>query len=175
MRRSASTAFLGLVSALVFAPALAFAAFTKTGTPQVTFLATGPGGLKIEGKTSELNVAEEGGNVKISVPLANVDTGINLRNKHMREKYLETDKFPNAELTVARSALQLPEDGKEVSGTANGQLTIHGQTKPVAVRYTNRRSGKTYDVQGSTRVNMNEYGVTVPSYLGVTVIGAGFL
>jgi polyisoprenoid-binding protein YceI len=87
----------------------------------------------------------------------------------MREKYLETDKFPTAELTVVRSALQMPQDRAEVNATATAQMTIHGQTKPVTIRYRATRAGTTYRVQGTTHLNMNDYGVNVPSYMGVTV------
>ena len=41
---------------------------------------------------------------------ASLDTGIDLRNKHMREKYLEVQKYPNAVLTVDRSTLHFPDD-----------------------------------------------------------------
>lgn len=150
-------------------PALAFAAFTRTGTPAVAFHATGPAGLKIDGKTAELEVSDSDGKVKISVPLANLDTGISLRNRHMREKYLEVGKYPRAELVVERSALKLPADGTEATGTATGQMTIHGQTKPVPFKYSARLSGGTYAVNGSAHINIKEFGIEVPSYLGVTV------
>ncbi len=160
---------LGLLFVLLFAPSVADAALERTGTPSVVFTALGPAGLKIEGKTSELEVAEAAAAVKVTVPLANLDTGISLRNRHMREKYLEVGKFPNAELLVQRSALKLPAAGADVSAVADGQITIHGQTKPVSFRYQARRAGETYEVQGTMHVEMNEFGVSVPSYLGVTV------
>jgi hypothetical protein len=57
---------------------------------EVSFTAVGPAGLKIVGSTTQISVKEDGSNVLVSVPLATVDTGIGLRNKHMKEKYLET-------------------------------------------------------------------------------------
>ena len=150
-------------------PAIAVAALTKSGGASVAFVATGPAGLKIEGKTSDLDVSEADGKVKIGVPLANVDTGIALRNKHMRDKYLEVAKFPRAELTVDRGSLKFPADGAEASGTATGQMTIHGQTKPVTVTYSARLAGGTFAVSGGTKINIKDFGIDVPSYLGVTV------
>lgn len=147
----------------------AAAALGQASNASVSMLATGPGGLKIEGKTSELLVKEEAGKVHFVVPLAHLDTGIELRNRHMRDKYLEVGKYPNAELVLDRAALKFPEDGRESSGSANGTMTIHGQTKPVTVSYKAKRSGNSYDVSGSARVNIKDYGVDVPSYLGVTV------
>src|SRR5262245_4495955 len=34
--------------------------------------------------------------VDISIDLASLDTGISLRNREMRERYLQTPRFPNA-------------------------------------------------------------------------------
>jgi polyisoprenoid-binding protein YceI len=86
----------------------------------------------------------------------------------MKEKYLEVQKFPNAELRVARSTLQLPKDG-ETSGDATGTLTLHGQTRNVPFHYVAKPEGDTWKVRGTTRIDMKQFGIEVPSYLGVTV------
>jgi polyisoprenoid-binding protein YceI len=130
---------------------------------EVSFTAIGPGGLKIVGNTSQITAKEDGANAIVSVPLGGLSTGIALRDKHMKEKYLETDKFPNAELTVARSAV------KEGSGSAQGTMKIHGQSKPVTFSYSAKKSGAGYAVDGTVRINIKDFGVEVPSYLGVTV------
>lgn len=129
-------------------PTLAVAALTRTGDASAGFLAVGPAGLKVEGKTSEVEVAEVDGKVRIGVPLANVDTGIALRNKHMREKYLEVATYPRAELVVDKSTLKVPGEGPESTGAASGSMTIRGKTKPVTFQYTARRSNGAYAVTG---------------------------
>lgn len=170
MGRISHRSFVSLVGiAALTVASTAAAALGHASNAAVSFIATGPGGLKIEGKTSDLSVNEENGKVHFVVPIARLDTGIDLRNRHMREKYLEVGKYPNAELVVDRSAIKFPSDGAESSGTANGTMTIHGQSKPVAVAYKAKRAGSNYDISGSLRVNIKEYGVEVPSYLGVTV------
>jgi polyisoprenoid-binding protein YceI len=146
----------------------------------VTFDAMGPAGFKLQGKTSAVSVSETGGTVRVSVGLATLDTGIELRNRHMREKYLEVQKYPNAMLVVDRSTLRLPDEGRESTGSANGTITIHGQSRPVSFTYKVHRNREAFDVTGSVRVNMNDYGIQVPSYLGITVkpdvdIVAGFV
>lgn len=161
------TAGLALAALLVAAPALAALGHAREGA--VSFHATGPAGLKIEGKTSDVAVREDAGKVHVIVPLANLDTGISLRNKHMREKYLEVGKYPNAELVVDRAALKFPADGQETSASAPGQMTIHGQTKPVTFTYKASRAGSAYQVSGAVHVNLKDHGIDVPSYAGVTV------
>jgi polyisoprenoid-binding protein YceI len=128
------------------------------------------GGLKIQAQTAELRLDESPtGVVTIVIPLANLDTGIALRNRHLREKYLQVDKYPTAVLTVARSALEFPAPGANVTRSAPGMLTLHGVTKPVMFTYTAQRAGAEYAVHGSVHVNINDFGVPTPSFLGVSV------
>lgn len=76
-----------------------------------------------------------------SVDLASIDTGIEMRNQHMRDNFLETSKFP-----VARFKLRTLEEkravlkpGQSVTITAEGEFTVHGTTVtkyiPVDVTY----------------------------------------
>jgi polyisoprenoid-binding protein YceI len=145
------------------------AALASASDSKVGFQASGPAGLKIEGTTSDLTVADGGGNIVLTVPLANLTTGIGLRDKHMKEKYLEVDKYPTAILTVARSALKFPAAGGSTETDVPGSLQLHGQTKPVTVHYDAKGDGAGFAAHGKFHVNMNDYGIQVPTYLGVTV------
>jgi len=149
--------------------AAAAAAFSKPADSRVTFHAVGPAGLKIEGTTTELNVAEDADMVIVTVPLANLKTGIDIRDRHMKEKYLEVDKYPQAKLAIPRAGLKLPAAGEKVVSEAAGTLTLHGQTKPTRAHYEVKSEGSGFAVDGVLRVNMNDVGITVPVYLGVTV------
>lgn len=159
-----SCLFVGLSAAGV-----ARAALSGASDARVSFQASAPAGMKIEGTTTELAVSDDGGNVVITVPLANLATGIGLRDRHMKEKYLEVQKYPNAVLTLARSALKVPAGGGQTSADAPGTLLLHGQARPVSVHYEARGDATALDVKGAFHINMNDYGITVPVYLGVTV------
>ncbi|MDP2272807.1 MAG: YceI family protein [Archangium sp.] len=130
----------------------------------VSFLATGPAGLKIRGETKTLEVKNEGDVVVIKVALDSVDTGIGLRNQHMKEKYLQTGTFPTAELKVARSMLK---EGPGQTGTA--LFSVHGVSKEVAVTYDVVKAGDGLEVKGHFDINIKSHNIDVPSYLGVTV------
>jgi polyisoprenoid-binding protein YceI len=158
-----------LICALVLVPSVAWAAWTRTGSAAVAFYATGPVGLTIEGKTSALELTEDAGRVTLRVPLAKLDTGISLRNKHMREKYLEVQRFPAATLVVRAASLKLPAAGKSTTSTADGEVTIRDKTKTTPVKYTVTEVGGRYKVAGEFTINIKDYGIEVPSYLGVTV------
>lgn len=161
----ASSLSLSIVSLSV----VGHAALSSVKDSRVTFDAAGPAGMKIEGTTSDLTVGDGGDNVVITVPLANLTTGIGLRDHHMKEKYLEVPKYPTATLTIARNALKFPHDGERATAEVPGTIQLHGQTRPVSVHYEAKAAGSTYDAKGSFRLNMNEFGITVPVYLGVTV------
>jgi polyisoprenoid-binding protein YceI len=158
---------LGL--AAISVTAIAQAALSAPRDAHVAFEAAGPAGMKIEGSTSELKIDEADGNVTIDVPLANLVTGIALRDRHMREKYLEVQKFPDAVLVVTRSALKIPASGARAEADAPGTLKLHGQVRPVTVHYDATADGDGLLVHGAVHVKMDDYGIALPSYLGVTV------
>lgn len=148
---------------------IADAKLARTGTPQVSFHASGPAGMKIVGQTSDLDVDDQGAKIVVRVPLKNLSTGISMRDDHMKNKYLQVGTYPNAELTVDRSTLHLPGGDGTTSGDANGTMAIHGKTKSVTFHYTVAKGGGTLHVGGTTKVDIRDYGIDVPSYLGVTV------
>jgi polyisoprenoid-binding protein YceI len=145
------------------------AALSSASEAKASFDAAGPAGFKLQGTTPDLTVAEANGNVIITVALANLNTGIALRDHHMKEKYLEVPKYPAAVLTVARNVLKLPGVGGQADADVPGMFALHGQTRSVTVHYTAKGDGAGFSTQGKFHINMNEYGITVPTYLGVTV------
>jgi len=71
--------------------------------------------------------------IEVSVDLASLDTGIALRNQHMRENHLETDRYPRAvfrggRLTGAPSRL-VP--GETATLELAGELELHGVRRPL--------------------------------------------
>lgn len=157
-----------MAAAFVLVPGDAGAQLKSAGA-SVSFTAVGPAGMKIIGTTSDLVVKDDAQKIAVAVPLANLKTGIDLRDRHMRDKYLQVDQFPTAELEVSRSSLNLPADGANAAGTGQGTMKIHGKTKPVSFKYTAKRSGASYDVSGTVQLNVKDFGIEIPSYMGVTV------
>ena len=87
----------------------------------------------------------------------------------MKEKYLEIDKYPSTTLTIARDKLKLPASDGTVSADVSGKLSLHGSEKPVVVHYEASRSSGVITVKGRLGIEMDHFGISVPSYLGVTV------
>lgn len=158
---------LFMVTALLGEGAMA-ASCPRKGV-SVTVLARGPAGLRIEGKGCELSVEEDAAALTFKVPLAPIETGIGLRDRHMRE-LLEAEKYPVATLRVARSGLTFPRGSEAAEGTADGELTLHGQSRPVKVRYrAEMGEGGVTQVRGSFQLDLRDFDLQAPSYLGVSV------
>jgi polyisoprenoid-binding protein YceI len=147
--------FSGLFLSLGLAVGVAQAALTGSG--KLEFHAKGPMGLKIDG-TGPLTVAEDGGLLKFTSPFAKLDTGMDMRNKHMRER-MHADKHPNVTFQVERSKLKFPTDGQSVEGKAEGSIQLNGVTKPAAFTYKAARAGATYTVSGDLGVNVTNHGI----------------
>ena len=138
------------------------------------FLAVGnPGFLKINGKgngpKAEFEIKDNVLNGKFEIDLKTLDTGMSLRNTHMKEKYLQIDKFPNAVLTIENQklaenwSLDKPEiKGKKIAG----QLEVHGVRKPVEVLYSLNNDKK---IQAEFDIKISDFNIEIPSFMGVTV------
>jgi len=142
--------------------------YDVVGTPNVGFTAVGPGGLKINGTADNLSAIDQADKVVFKSSLKDVKTGISLRDTHTK-RYLGTEQWPDASLTVDKSGIKLPDDGKKTSGTAPGKFRLHGVTRDVKVNYSAERHGSDYAVEGHFSVNIEDHKIEKPCYLGVCV------
>lgn len=161
---------LALLLALAAAPP-ALAAMQAAGPAKIVFHAMGsPGFLDIDGTTDDISVTDDGTQLRFSVRLDTVTTGIDLRDDHMKSKFLHTDRYPTAGLVVARDAVRWPTElGKAESGTIEAPFTAHGATRSVKVDYTIRRSKTGWNIRAKFPFDTSGHDIEVPSYLGVTV------
>ena len=67
------------------------------------------------------------------------------------------------------SGVKVPGDGQTGEGSAPGKMTLHGKSKDVQVKYRIVRTGTRYQVTGNVPLNLKDYDIDVPSYLGVTI------
>jgi len=156
-------------SVMLIAGSMVEAAIGSPSGTEVLVSMHGTAGLHIEGNTHELSLSEREGELLFEVPLSSVDTGIALRNRHMLG-YLDATHHPEAELHMARNAVSFPPPGKAVESDAQGTLTLHGVSRPCSVHYRaeQTRPGE-YRVHGTTGIDIRDFGIDVPSYLGVHV------
>lgn len=97
--------------------------------------------------------------------LRTLDTGIGLRNRHMREDYLETDKYPMTNFKGKLVKADKSSDGK-LNVTAEGNMFIHGVTKPITIKGTLIPSdGGGYRIQSSFEVKLTDYNIPIPQLM----------
>jgi polyisoprenoid-binding protein YceI len=108
---------------------------------------------------------------ELQVDLATIDTGIDLRNRHLRENYLEIAKGPAYQKAVL-TELRLGEaDGEAFEGRSSftGTLRLHNVTKPVAGNAEIRREGAGHRVVATFPLMLSDFGIEPPQYMGVGV------
>jgi polyisoprenoid-binding protein YceI len=107
----------------------------------------------------------------VAVDLRTLDSGISLRNEHLREKYLEVDKGPGYDQAVL-SEIDLKGLNPEApagKGSFTGSLTLHGVKKTVTGTVDVRQAGDGLRVKASFPINLSDYNIAPPRYLGVGV------
>ena len=128
----------------------------------------GIGATEAVGRTGDVSgtMTIEGTTVteaSFEVDLSTITSNESRRNSRIQQA-LETDRFPTATFTLTEP-IELGADatnGKDVSVSATGDLTIHGVTKSVQFPLTARLSGNTIAVAGSLDVVFADYDVEVP-------------
>jgi polyisoprenoid-binding protein YceI len=110
--------------------------------------------------------------VNVEVDLASFDTGIAIRNRHMRENHLETDKYPSAVFKGGKvhdaSQTQI-RAGETVRFEIEGVLSLHGVEKPL--RAPIEMTLETVDgrtqirVAASFRLKLSDHDIKRPKFL----------
>lgn len=98
------------------------------------------------------------------VDLNSLDTGIGLRNHHMRDNYLHTDKYPITYFKgkIVKSEKQSEDEFKV---TADGTIFIHGVEKPLTVQATMIRQDKQYHIKCGFEVKLSDFDIEIPSIM----------
>jgi polyisoprenoid-binding protein YceI len=118
--------------------------------------------------------------VNVSIDLTTLDTGISMRNDHMRNKFLQVEQFPKAEFkSVSVTGAKSVAANKPADLTVTGDLTIHGVTKrvtaPVRVvlipeselTKASRGPGDWIHATAEFAIKLSDFGIEVPQTLGM--------
>ena len=108
--------------------------------------------------------AFEGSEMYFEVELNGLDTGIGLRNRHMRERYFQTDKYPYATYTGVIRRVDAAEGGA-LAVTSSGTMAIHGKEQSITIPCTATADGSGYRIQCRFQVLLSDYDIEIPSLM----------
>ncbi|MBI1859944.1 MAG: YceI family protein [Deltaproteobacteria bacterium] len=144
---------------------LALAETYNVTDSKVSFLAVGkPAMVKIrgEGKCLSGTFKLSGKEMLISADcdLNKLSTGIDMRDGHMKEKYLETGK-PGYALAHFEGSV-LYKDGKN---PFQGKMKLHGEERPITGEVTVKGTNMVFEWKSK----VSDHKIAIPEYLGVKV------
>jgi len=136
--------------------------------PGGAFAATTPslgGTLTLEG-SKPVRLAGEA-----SIDLSTIDTGIALRNQHLRDTYLEVAKGEGYNKAVLSDIQVADAAGETFDGTSafTGSMLLHGVKRPVSGTVEIHFEGTSRRVRAEFPLILTDFGVAPPEYLGVGV------
>ena len=147
------------------------------GSGGVEFSAIGrPSALKIHGKGAlphgQLILSTTSASGNLTFDLDSLDTGIKMRNEHMKQKYLETGKYSQATLILTHLSTSdslLSGDAKMDSVPFAGTLTLHGIQKPVTGIAKLQRNANQMSIEANFGIKIADYGISIPTFAGITM------
>lgn len=139
--------------------------------------------VTVHGKSDRLmarfRIREEEGNLVIEnldaeLDSSNLTTGMNIRDRHMRERIFTTSNGSVPPLRFHSDQVTCPAAGGGAQSACefNGTFFLRGVGQPlkVALRIRPEGSGKRqYRVSGQGTIRLSEFGIEPPTQLGVTV------
>ena len=123
------------------------------------------GGFRLIGDGAALRV-ERG--MRIDVDVSTLKSDEDRRDDHMHTMAIESAQFPTATF-VTTSDLVLPAAAGEAATTVEGDLTLHGVTRPVSVPVQAQHAGGRIEVVGSLSFTWDQFDMKRPNLSYVTV------
>jgi polyisoprenoid-binding protein YceI len=110
--------------------------------------------------------------VQVQAQLTGLKSDSAMRDGALRRQALEIDRFPTAAFTLTSPIAigGVPADGTPLRTTANGDLTLHGVTRPIAIDLEGALTNGRVVVVGSTEIRFADFGIAQPSSAAVLSI-----
>lgn len=107
--------------------------------------------------------------VEFYIDLNTLRTGIKLRDKHMRDDYLETKKYPFAEFVGKLSNQDLASISNKKSGTyiVEGNFKVHGIELPreIEVSFKFNENAKKLEIKASFEMKLTDHEIEIPKVM----------
>lgn len=156
-----------LIASLLL-PLHAFAA-NQIVKSKIAFTAVGkPAFIKANGvvplKESKLTIKDNKLSGMVVVDISKLDSGIELRDTHLKDKYLHTAKFPIATLTIKDQAISASSSSHKITG----ELTFHNVTKPISFDANVSLENNVVKLKSDLSFLLTDFNVELPSFQGIT-------
>ncbi len=122
------------------------------------------GYVLIDGPALSADVGGDDTEIYLEVDLASIDTGIGLRNRHMRDNYLEVQRYPYASYRASIVRVTAGPGGA-FRVDSRGAMTIHGVTRPVEIPCDVTPEARGYRARCSFQVLLTDYQIEIPSIM----------
>lgn len=108
---------------------------------------------------------------QLSVEMKTLKTGIGLRDRHLKNKYIHIKKYPKATLLINELQLTQTQINAGLKDQKfQGLLKFHGVQKIITGFFELKPKSQTqFQILAEFDINLTDFSVNVPSYLGVTV------
>ena len=117
---------------------------------------------KVSGTVSQDAASSSLSGGELKVAAGSFESGMSMRDSHMRDKYLEAKKFPTIKLVITGGSIAAKAGAK---GTLEGRFVIKGKEKTVKLPVTVKEaSGGTLVVSSKFKLDIRDYGIAQPSF-----------
>ena len=138
--------------------------FTKTG--KIDFYSKASlEDIQAKNNTVTAVLDSKSGALQFSVPMKGFEFEKKLMQEHFNENYVESNKYPKAEIKGAlsnNSGLNYTKDGT-YNVTVKGKLTLHGVTKDVEAPGTVKVAGGKIDAASTFNIQLSDYNISIPA------------
>lgn len=107
--------------------------------------------------------------VQFYVDLTTVSTGVKLRDEHMQEEYLQTDKYPFAQFSGKIVSTFNPASTDTQKVTVKGTFKVHNVSHVITVNGKIKISPKKLYVYAAWPVKLGDYNIRIPQVLFMKV------
>lgn len=141
----------------------------KAANSKADFYALGkPSMLKIHGTAQSVNgTLNKKGDVytgTFAMPMDSFESGMKLRDRHMKEKVFEVEKYSASEFTLKPTSI--PSGTKT---TFTGILKFHGIEKPVQGDATVTIKDKKVEFNATFNVQLTDFSIQPPEFAGMSI------
>lgn len=104
----------------------------------------------------------------VRVDLRQLKSDESSRDDKLPDRWLETNRYPYAEFRAEKVQLSAAPytAGQELSFALPGQISIHGQTRPIEFQVTARLEGEQLSGSAEASLLMSDFGIEPPNILG---------